>query len=177
MLSPFEELEYLSEFLPEEGESVVVSRQSGELVCEPFQPDSLREGIVDPRMYGLLVHANERLNTLGTMPIWASAIGFFWSCVALAYLDILTWSRWFLVPGLALVLLPSCIRWIRYRQHSLFRNEIRPLLEGVLRIRRIDAHALLGAVRQHEELRTLLDELARHPLPNREVHRHPEMEP
>lgn len=177
MLSPFEELEYLSDYLPEEGESVIVSRQSGELVCEPFQPQSLREGITDPRMYGMLIHANERLNALGAMPIWVTAIGFFWGCVALVYVDVLNWRSWFLVPGLALGLLPACVGWIRFRQHRLFRNEIRPLLESVLRGRRIDPHSLLGAVRQHEELRTLMDELVRRTIPVREQPVHPEIEP
>ncbi len=165
MLSPFEELEFLSDYLPEDGESVIVSRQSGELVCEPFQSQSLREGITEPRIYGMLIHANERLNAQGAMPIWVTAIGFFWSCVGLASADVLSWRNWFLVPGLALVLLPACIGWIRYRQHRLFRREIRPLLDSVLRMHRIDPHTLLGAVRQHEELRTLLDELIRRTIP------------
>ncbi len=165
MLSPFEELEFLADFLPEEGEAVIVSRHSGELACEPFQPPSLREGITDPRVYGMLIHANERLNAQGAMPIWVTAIGFFWGCVALATADVLTWSNWFLVPGLALLLLPACIGWIRFRQHRLFRREIRPLLDGVLRMHRIDPHTLLGAVRQHEELRTVLDELIRRTIP------------
>ncbi len=176
MLNPFEELEYLSDFLPEEGESVLVSRQSGELVCEPFQPDALREGIADPRLYGLLVHANEKLNALGAMPIWVTCIGFFWTCVGMANAGQLKWSTWYLVPGLALLLLPTCIGWIRHRQHRLFKTEIRPLLEGVLRVRRLDPHAFLAAVRQHEELRTLMDELVRRNLPVRNQ-THPEMLP
>jgi hypothetical protein len=161
MLSPFEELEYLADYLPEEGESVIVSRHSGELVCEPVHPDSLREGITDPRLYGVLVQANERLNALGALPIWATIIGFFWSCVALGASGLLDWQQWFLVPGLALLLLPACIAWIRQRQHRRFQQEVMPLLEGVLRAHRLDPHAFLGAVRQHEEMRTLMDELIR----------------
>jgi hypothetical protein len=39
MATPFEELEYLTENLPEEGESIVVSRMYGDLVCSPYQPE------------------------------------------------------------------------------------------------------------------------------------------
>ncbi|MGD9854368.1 MAG: hypothetical protein AB7U20_05390, partial [Planctomycetaceae bacterium] len=95
----------------------------------------------------------------------------------LAYARVLNWGTWFLVPGLVLVLLPGCIAWIRLRQNWLFRREIRPLLMGVLRYRRIDPHTLLGAVRQHEELRTLLDELVRRTVPIREQPVHPELLP
>lgn len=161
MLSPFEELEYLSDYLPEEGESVVVSRQAGELVCEPFQPEALREGISDPRLYGILVQANERLNALGALPIWVTVISFFWGCAALGASGLLGWPQWFLVPGVGLLLLPLCIAWIRHRQHRLFTRELLPLLEGVLHSHRTDPHAFLGAVRQHEEMRTLMDELIR----------------
>jgi hypothetical protein len=90
---------------------------------------------------------------------------------------VLNWGTWFLVPGLILVLLPGCVLWIRVRQHRLFCRELRPLLMGVLRFRRIDPHTLLGAVRQHEELRTLLDELVRRTVPVREHPVHPEMLP
>ncbi|MBX3438341.1 MAG: hypothetical protein KF861_12680 [Planctomycetaceae bacterium] len=175
MLSPFEELEFLSNYLPEEGETVLVSRRSGELVCESFEPHSLREGVADPQLYGMLVHANERLNGLGSMPLWATAIGFFWGCVALAYSGVLRWNTWYLVPGLLLLLLPGSVAWIRLRQHRRFQREIRPMLEGILRFRRIDPHTLLGAVRQHEELRTLLDELVRRTVPLCERPVHPEM--
>lgn len=161
MLSPFEELEYLSDYLPEEGEAVIVSRSAGELRCEPFQTESLREGISDPRLYGVLVQGNERLNALGALPIWTSLISFFWLCAGLGISGWLTWQQWFFVPGVALVLLPACIAWIRARQQRLFTREILPLLEGVMRAHRMDPHAFLGAVRQHPEMRTLLDELIR----------------
>lgn len=177
MLSPFEELEYLSDYLPEEGEAVIVSRQAGELVCEPFQPESLRDGISDPRLYGVLVQANERLNALGALPIWAMTIGFFWLCAGLAFSGVLSWQQWFFVPGVALVMLPMCIGWIRQRQHRMFRRDIVPLLEGVLRAHRIDPHSFLGAVRQHAEMRTLMDEVIRWiapPTPGSRP-RHPEL--
>lgn len=176
MLSPFEELEYLSDFLPEEGEAVVVSRQAGELVCEPLQPDSLREGITDPRLYGVLVQANERLNALGALPIWVTVIGFFWLCAGLAALEKLDWQQWFLVPCIGLLLLPACIAWIRYRQHRMFTRELLPLLESVLYGHRTDPHAFLGAVRQHEEMRTLMDELIRWIAPPPVVPRPPHSE-
>ena len=174
MLSPFEELEYLSDYLPDEGEAVIVSRQAGELVCEPFQKESLREGISDARLYGVLVQANERLNALGALPIWATIIGFFWACTALGVSGWLTWPQWYLVPGIALILLPLCIGWIRFRQRQRFNREVMPILERMLRTHRLDPHAFLGAIRQHEEMRTLLDEvihwIAPPPLHQRSAH-------
>ncbi len=178
MLSPFEELEYLSDYLPEEGESVVVSRRAGELLCEPYQTDSLREGIGDARLYGVLVQANERLNSLGAIPIWVTVIGFFWACIALGLLGLLDLNRWFLVPGLALLMLPGCIGWIRFRQHRLFIREVLPMLDSMMRVRRIDPYAFLGAVRQHEEMRTLMDEMIRWIAPPATTKgpRHPELD-
>lgn len=177
MLSPFEELEYLSDYLPDEGESVVVSRRAGELVCEPYETDSLREGIADARLYGVLVQANERLNSLGALPIWCTVIGFLWACAALALSGWLQWNHWYLIPSVGLILLPACIGWIRFRQHRLFLREILPMLDGMMRVRRIDPYAFLGAVRQHEEMRTLLDEMIHWiapPCPLTE-RRHPEL--
>ena len=55
MNSPFEELEYLADYLPDEGEAVIVVRKDGELVCEAFQREKYQEGITDPEFYGRLI--------------------------------------------------------------------------------------------------------------------------
>ena len=57
MFTPFEELEYVAEYLPEEGESVLISRKDGELVCQPWRTEGLRDGIEEAPLYGLLVQA------------------------------------------------------------------------------------------------------------------------
>jgi hypothetical protein len=161
VFSPFEELEHLADYLPEEGESVRLTRRNGELVCEPCGAESLRDGIEDSRLYGQLVQANERLSGLALLPLWAGGILVFWTFVALFTVGGLRWESWFLVPGLGLVALWGCFQWIRWRQHRVFQREIWPALESELRRRGLHLHALIGGVRQHTELQTLLDELVR----------------
>ncbi len=53
------------------------------------------------------------------------------------------------------------LSWIRRRQTALFGTEIRPMLNWQIRRRRLDRYVILGAMRQHAELRTLLDEMSR----------------
>lgn len=159
MFSPFEELEYIADFLPEDGESVVISREGGELHCKPFQPNDLCDGIQDAKLYGFLVQANERLASVGTFPIWVMVTGMIWLCIALFASGLMGWSQWYVVPGLSVPILYGCVAWIRQRQHRLFRLEILPALHRELYQRNISRYALLAGVRQHAEFRTLLDEL------------------
>ena len=72
MSTPFEELEYLSDYLPEEGESVIVTRRAGELVCESGPGGRYGDGLLDPELYGRLVQWNLRLSSLSVLPIWSS---------------------------------------------------------------------------------------------------------
>jgi hypothetical protein len=71
------------------------------------------------------------------------------------------WRQWYLDVGMGLVTVAVCFVWIRQRQSKLFRTDIRPMLEWQLRHHQIDRYAALGAMRQHSELRTLLDEVSR----------------
>lgn len=161
MFSPYEELEYLSDYLPEEGEKILITRQSGELVCRPVGADDLRDGIDDSDLYGQLVQANERLHTAGTFPLWATLMSIVWLAILLHGVAGLGWKHWFVVPGLALPMLYGGFHWIRYRQLLCFRNEVLPSLRQELSIRSISRYSLIAGVRQHGELRTLLDELVR----------------
>lgn len=161
MFTPYEELEYLAEFLPEEGEAILVARRDGDLVCEPFTEDDLRGGIANAELYGRLVVANERLNEQGSLPLWVCALGIFWTGVALHNWLQLGWQFWFLVPGLGMAGLMGCVYWIRYRQRQFFIKHIWPELKVSLQRDRISFHSLIAGVKQHRELRTLLDELTR----------------
>jgi len=158
MFTPFEELEYLAEYLPEEGESVLISRKDGELVCQPWRTEGLRDGIEEAPLYGLLVQANERLNARANLPLWATGLGLFWLLVTLFTVGGFGWNSWFLVPGLGLFALWGCFLWIRQRQRTTFQHELRPRIDHAMRQRGIDPHALTAGMRQHAELRTLLDE-------------------
>jgi hypothetical protein len=161
MFSPFEELEYLADYLPEEGETVLISREAGELVCQPWLQEDFRDGIDDSRLYGRLVQANERLHNAGAMPIWVTLMGLVWLAILLHGAIGLGWSHWYVVPGLGLPALFGCFHWIRFRQHQLFRRSVLPGLQDEMARRRLPLFTLIAGVRQHAELRTLLDELVR----------------
>jgi hypothetical protein len=155
--TPFEELEYLAEYLPDEGESVLISRKDGELVCEVAGPAGLRDGIDEAELYGLLVECNERLSLRASQPLWVVSFVTFAGLVAVYTMAGLGWSSWFLAPGAAFVALWVCSTWIRARQSRLFMRELRPRIAAALDDRNIDAHSLVAGMRQHPELRTLLD--------------------
>lgn len=161
MLTPYEELEFLAEYLPEEGEAVVVTRQGGELHCEPMQDDEFRDGIDDVELYGRLVQANERLNAQGSLPLWTAAFSLMVAGILLFRVIGLGWGEWYLLPALGLLALYGCFHWIRRRQSALFDARIRPMLLREAMIRKVSIYALIAGIRQHPEFRTLLDELIR----------------
>ncbi len=129
MNTPFEDLEYLADFIPEEGETMIVSRRDGELVCEPFAQETGREGITDPEFYGRLVQASERLSLQGTMPLWVCLVTCFWCCVAFHLITGIGWAGAFLDIGMAMMALMIGYCWIRARHQRMFQTEIRPMLE------------------------------------------------
>jgi len=161
MFSPYEELEYLADYLPDEGESVLVSRQAGELVCKPHPEDDLRDGIENAELYGFLVQANERLHAAGIVPVRWTAIILIWAGVLLHGVLKMSWEQWYLWPGLAIPVFLGMMHWIQLRQRTLFRQEIVPQLNRELSARKIRPYALIAGVRQHSELRILFDELVR----------------
>jgi len=161
MFSPFEELEYLVDYLPEEGESVLITRKSGELVCKPYVTEDLRDGVEDAELYGFLVQANERLQSATTLPAWSAAIGLFWMGVLIHGVLKMPWDQWYLLPGLAIPVVLSTVHWIQSRQRRLFCQEIAPQLNRELSRRGIRPFALMAGVRQHGELRVLFDELVK----------------
>jgi len=164
MHSPFEELEYLVDFLPEEGETVVVTRRAGELVCEPHGRETsalARDGVFDPVFYGRLVQSNERLRARASRPIWITLVALFWTCVAIHAATGLNWQGWFWDVGLALMAFGGGYAWVRSRRSQLYCAQIEPVLERLIRERRLDRYAVIGSIRQHVELRFLLEEMSR----------------
>jgi hypothetical protein len=163
MRTPFEDLEYLAEYLPEEGEAVIVARRDGELVCEPFRQErsenQTRDGLLDVAFYGRLVQANERLNAISSLPLWVASLLTLVLCVTVHKQLNVGWTGWYYDLGIGLLILGSVLAWIQSQQGRLFRREIRTMLEAQLRQRGIPRHALIGVIRQHPELRSLLNEL------------------
>ena len=159
MFSPYEELEYLADHLPDEGEAVLIARESGELVCRPVSGVDLRDGVDDAELYGFLVQANERIHGAGAFPVWMCVVMIFWMTILLHGLVGIGWERWYVVPCLAFLLMVAASKWGHFRQQKLFRREILPKLQVELHRRGIAPYALMAGVRQHGELRSLLDEL------------------
>lgn len=161
MFSPYEELEYLADFLPEEGETVMISRQQGELVCKPCNREQLRDGVDEADLYGRLVQANERLAAAHSLPLWVGVIGLVWISIALHVGLGLGWNMWFVVPGLSFPVMFSCLQWGKQRQGDVFRSQVLPGIRYEINRRQISIYQLISGVRQHAELRNLLDELVR----------------
>lgn len=159
MFSPYEELEYLAEYLPEEGEMVLITRQSGDLVCKPWNENDLREGINETQLYGFLVQANERLEAAQITPLWLTSVFVVWLLIFLFGVIGLSWSQWFLIPGCLFLAALGCRYWIQKKQQRYFAKAILPLLQNELHNRQIPFYSLIAGIRQHEELRTLLDEI------------------
>ncbi len=161
MNTPFEELEYLADYLPDEGETVLMTRREGELVCEAVQRDQQPHGVTNAELYGRLVQANERLDSLVTLPLWCGTVFLFWACVSVHMLAGLSWSGWYFDVGLAIAVVAGCLAWIHSRQDRFFQKEIRPVLSWQLRRRSTDRFTLIGEVRQHPEFRVLLGQMCR----------------
>ncbi|MCR9233972.1 MAG: hypothetical protein NXI29_23480 [bacterium] len=151
----------MADFLPEEGESVIVSRNHGELVCENFQKERPLDEMASPEFYGHLVHANERLNALVARPVWIALLTWFWACVLIHRQMELSWDGWYLDLGLGLVAMAVCYAAIRFRQDRYFKDEVRPTLNRQMYGSNLSKYALVGVIRQRPELRTLLDTLSR----------------
>ena len=159
MFSPFEELEYLSDYLPAEGESVLITRTEGKLVCKPQSRDRLRDGIDEADLYGRLVQANERLANSFAWPMWSATMGLLGLAIVLHALLDLHWVYWFVTPALGVPVYYFCLRWGRDRQREVFFRDVLPMLRYELARRDLTYFELIAGVRQHVELRNLLDEL------------------
>ncbi len=156
MVSPFEELEYIVDYLPDEGESMVVSRRDGELVCESFQQDKNSDPLNNSQLYGRFVQANERLQACCLHPILISVLGCFCLCVTVHKALFPGWQSWYLDFGLILFTVSGCIQWIQRRQTRVFRTQVRPMIQWQLRMLGLDRFRMIGSLRHRPELKTLL---------------------
>jgi hypothetical protein len=161
MSTPFEDLELLADFLPDEGESVVVSRRDGDLVCEPLHAEGYRNGITDAELYGRLVLANEQLTSLNAVPYWTCLFAGFGACVAFFELTGVGWNGWYVALGLGALAALIGSFWAMQRRRRYFHDRLRGMIENQIRRRHLSRYLLVGAIRQHPELSTLLDELGR----------------
>ncbi|MGQ0637530.1 MAG: hypothetical protein ACT4QC_23225 [Planctomycetaceae bacterium] len=161
MNTPYEDLEFLAEYLPDEGESVVVTRKDGELVCQSVAAPSGPAGISDAELYGRLVLANERLAALALVPVWSCLLGALAIAGAFFRFSGLGLEAWYVALGLAALASLIGSSWMAIRRRNLYRREVHPMLESQLRRRGASRFLLVGAIRQHPELACLLSEVVR----------------
>jgi len=157
MRTPYEELEYLSDFLPDEGESVVVTRRSGDLHCESVTTESCvaTEPLIQSDFYGRLVTANERLRSQQILPIISSMMLCFAACVGVHRILEVGISGWYLDVAIVLVSSVGCLFWINQRQLYVYRTLIEPTVRRELIRTGLDRFRLIGAVRHQRELRVV----------------------
>ncbi len=159
MLSPFEELEWVADFLPEEGQAVVISRESGELVCKPHTPVDLRDGVDDAELYGRLVQMNDQLAQQNVLVNWLTGATVFWGIILVYGVFSVSTAYWYIAPCFAFFALYAAQDWSRRRRGRFFKMVIRPKLEWTLARYRVRPYALLAGVSHHSELRALRREL------------------
>ncbi|WP_437184991.1 hypothetical protein SH668x_002081 [Planctomicrobium sp. SH668] len=161
MFSPFEELEDLANYLPEEGESVLLTREEGKLVCKPIRQENLRDGIENAEFYGLLVLSDERLRSVRNVPIQLTVAFLTLAAVLLYGVLGMTLKEWYLIVGLAPCAFLAMQTWICQRQRLLFDVEIAPSLIRELKLRGFRLNALMAGVSQHAELQLLFRKMVR----------------
>jgi hypothetical protein len=160
--TPYEELEYVAEFLPEEGEAIVLVRRNGDLVCEPFQKDQIRPALSNQvEFFGHLVQANERLWALAVYPVWCCAALFLLTCILVHKLTWIGWSGWYWDVGIGLLTIGICYIWIRFRRSRYFHNQLQPMLVQHMRRCSIEKYSLIGDVRKEAKLKSLMAEMWR----------------
>lgn len=165
MNSPFEELEYLADFLPEEGESVVMTRRRGQLVCEAYlEPASMpmpHPGAVDRELSGRMTMINSRLKYLKNGPVLVTILSYYWMCVLMHRLFVLGWSGWYLDLGLGLLMGVSCYLYVQFRQRKYFLELVCPLMKQLMQDHQLDKYSLIAYLSKHQNLSTLASAFTR----------------
>lgn len=172
-MTPFEELEFLADYLPDEGEAVLLSRRRGELVCESYAdgpeksvvtaaPQSPKlKGISDASLYGRLLQASERIRTCVWSNIWFGVLTFYGLCVCMHLATGLGWQGWYFDLGIGLIVGCLTALGIRFQQKLLFIRDICPMLEQIMLEQQIDRFELMASMRQHRDLLPLLNAILR----------------
>jgi len=165
MNNPYEDLEYLAEFLPDEGESVVITRRRGQLVCESYL-DSLptpaaSSGLVDRELYGRLTMVDTRLRLLWQTPVIIAVLSFYWLSVLTHRLLAVGWTGWYLDLGLALILGVAGYALIQHRRRRYFLDTVCPLLQKWMLDHQIDKYTLIAWLTTHRNLSALKSALTR----------------
>ncbi len=164
MNNPFEDLEYLAEFLPEEGESVIVSRRRGRLVCESYaEPAQTSQptGIINREFYGRLVSINAKLQQFWAVPFVVAVTAFFVASFLLQELAGFGWADWgvFLALGTVLITLP--VFYVHWRQRQFFRTAVCPTLQQLMNDHQIDKYSLIAYLSTQRQLKGIYQALTR----------------
>lgn len=170
-MTPFEELEFLADYLPDEGEAVILSRRRGELVCEVVgdanekntttEPAPKVKGISDASLYGRLLQASERLKSCTTSNVWMWILACYGVCVGMHLVTGFGWEGWYFDLGIVLIVFCLATFWSQFQQWQLFTRDIFPMLEQVMLEHQIDRFELITRMKQHRDLSSLLASVLR----------------
>ncbi len=163
MNNPFEDLEYLADFLPEEGESVIMSRRRGQLICETYLEPApvVPPGIIDRELFGRMTTINTRLKNLKIGPILIAVLGSYWMCVTMHRVFTLGWSGWYLDLGLGLLIGISCYLYVQFRQRKYFLEIVCPIMKQLMRDHQLEKYSLIAYLSQHQNLSSLASAFTR----------------
>lgn len=173
-MSPYEEIETIADFLPEEGQSITLTRRKGQLVVDDVtqknrQQDALtqerlrqaKQRVAEETLFGHLVQANERLQNF--------SIKNFLFAILLTYATSMGLS-WYLgwesmnagvVVGVTLTILAGFVLNERNEVKKRFVYQVCPELDRVLTERNIDKFHLLGMMKNHKDLAPLARAISR----------------
>lgn len=156
MNNPYEDLEYLSENLPDEGESVIISRRRGQLVCEPFMDSQTSSestaGVINREFYGRLVATNAKLRHFWSRPLILALLLIYAVSIGMQQFFHLGWSDWVLYLAAATVILVSVGSLVRFRQRIYFRSIVCPLLQQLMSDHQIDKYSLIAYLSTQRQL-------------------------
>lgn len=165
MSNPYEDFEYLADFLPEEGESVIISRRRGQLVCESYLDSmssySPQPSVVDRELYGRLVMVNAKLKRLWQNPVIIAVLMFYWLSVTTHRFLGLGWGGWYLDLGLALVVGVTCYQYILHVQKNYFMLTVCPALQKWMVEHQLDKYTLVAWLSAHRNFSALRNALTR----------------
>lgn len=166
MNNPYEDLEYLSEFLPEEGESVIISRRRGQLVCESYLEPMHSQytngpALIDRELYGRLTMADTRLRVIWQAPAIVAVLTFYLMSLTVHRMLSVGWSGWYLDLGLALLIGVTCYHFIQSQRRRYFLTTVCPALQKWMLDHQLDKYTLIAWLTMHRNLSALKEALTR----------------
>jgi hypothetical protein len=174
-MTPYEEIETIADFLPDEGKTVTLTRRKGQLIVEDAslhqkqQQDLMiqermlaaKQRVAEETLFGHLVQASERLQHYSIKSFLFTLLAIYSVSVGVHYY--MGWSAVNIpvVVGMALVFVSGYLLNERAELKKRFIYHVCPELDRVLTDRNIDKYQLLGIMRNNRDLAMLARAISR----------------